>query len=653
MQSDQADQVENQAPAHMKNGYLILISLFLLGVILQHAMGGDIDGVGGRRIPFVVFGLSVFMAVLCCGLRARWFRILASNRFAVPAIMLLTILSIMGTLILQSQPANVIETKYGSAAHLIRGLFLDDLFHSLGFVAVLCAGAAGLALTLCRRRKPTLRSVGAMGAHAGLLLVLVGAGIGNVWVVKGRLSMHVGQRKDAFVVDNSQKQTMQYSLPFEVGLDDFKLEFYEPEYSLAVYANQNDSRPLLKVDPGKQANSKLARFGVEITDYWPDHTRQIVVKPVEAEKPALPDKPAALGLVMQEDQPRESSAIRWLFASSQEAINNTLVVGASRLAFFWDEAKAMAFANDQSQPISAHRLRVAGTERGVEVGQLIELSDSPYNLKVIRTFTDFVIDDRTKKPANRSDLPNNPALEVALVDKTGQEQKRTFLFEKFPDFHGSQAEVALAKLRYRYLSGQNQSVRYVLVGQTQTMYEIVDGLLKSPMQFAPGKSLTFDQNTVRVAHLHKNVERSAKNITRSSRPDNPVVRLNRLGTALGTDLVPRRPIKIKSGEIMALVPKRGDPVKDYLSTMSIWEDGKKVRSKVVEVNYPLEHKGFVFYQADYRPDDATFSGFQVVRDSGLWLVYLGFAINLGGVMLALFVPAFIKRRKRSASGGAQ
>ena len=41
--------------------------------------------------------------------------------------------------------------------------------------------------------------------------------------------------------------------------------------------------------------------------------------------------------------------------------------------------------------------------------------------------------------------------------------------------------------------------------------------------------------------------------------------------------------------------------KDYLSRLTILEDGKQILSRDIEVNHPLRYKGITFYQASYQP----------------------------------------------------
>jgi cytochrome c biogenesis protein len=52
-------------------------------------------------------------------------------------------------------------------------------------------------------------------------------------------------------------------------------------------------------------------------------------------------------------------------------------------------------------------------------------------------------------------------------------------------------------------------------------------------------------------------------------------------------------------------------VKDYLATLTVIENGQEVQQKVVEVNFPLRHGGYTFYQSSYREAPGDFSSFQL------------------------------------------
>ena len=87
-------------------------------------------------------------------------------------------------------------------------------------------------------------------------------------------------------------------------------------------------------------------------------------------------------------------------------------------------------------------------------------------------------------------------------------------------------------------------------------------------------------------------------------------------------------------------------IKDYRSDLSVIEDGVVARRKTIEVNDPLKHGGYVFYQTDYDPEQAAWSGFQVKKDPGIPVVYAGFILLTAGLILQFYVrPVFLKRRK--------
>jgi cytochrome c biogenesis protein len=84
-----------------------------------------------------------------------------------------------------------------------------------------------------------------------------------------------------------------------------------------------------------------------------------------------------------------------------------------------------------------------------------------------------------------------------------------------------------------------------------------------------------------------------------------------------------------------------DPVLRQLhSEVSILEQGKVVRSGVIEVNQPLTHRGVTIYQTVYGRDKFGFwsAGFQFTRDPGEPVVWLGCIGLVAGLLLAFAVP---------------
>jgi len=80
-----------------------------------------------------------------------------------------------------------------------------------------------------------------------------------------------------------------------------------------------------------------------------------------------------------------------------------------------------------------------------------------------------------------------------------------------------------------------------------------------------------------------------------------------------------------------------EPVlKSVASTVRILKAGKVVKRGEVEVNNPIEYGGVTIYQSSYGRDAEAkyYTGFQIVRDPGLPLVWAGFALLLAGLFLS-------------------
>jgi hypothetical protein len=67
-------------------------------------------------------------------------------------------------------------------------------------------------------------------------------------------------------------------------------------------------------------------------------------------------------------------------------------------------------------------------------------------------------------------------------------------------------------------------------------------------------------------------------------------------------------------------------IKDFFSDIEIIKDGRVVSSGTIEINKPFYYGGFYFYQFDYDRQAGQFTVLQVVSDTGLAIVYAGFAI---------------------------
>ncbi len=76
-------------------------------------------------------------------------------------------------------------------------------------------------------------------------------------------------------------------------------------------------------------------------------------------------------------------------------------------------------------------------------------------------------------------------------------------------------------------------------------------------------------------------------------------------------------------------------IKNYYSTVKILsETGPEVNAEI-GVNKPLKYGAYTLYQTSYDPSDAEYTLLTITMDRGVWVVYLGFALFLTGILLWL------------------
>ena len=184
---------------------------------------------------------------------------LVSIPFTVTVVGVLTVLTILGTLVLQRIQPQRFDEVYGAAADLLRYLFLEDLFHSFAFMAVVTLMTTSLFLIAVRRWPWTWARVGYAMAHLGIVVGLGGAALGSATAVRGRLDAEVGQTSNTILgSDWRTGRRIPIQMPFEVRLDNFRIDEYEPVYRLYVFrhvdasTDPNAFRPVLSIDPEKQ-----------------------------------------------------------------------------------------------------------------------------------------------------------------------------------------------------------------------------------------------------------------------------------------------------------------------------------------------------------------------------------------------------------------
>ncbi len=82
-----------------------------------------------------------------------------------------------------------------------------------------------------------------------------------------------------------------------------------------------------------------------------------------------------------------------------------------------------------------------------------------------------------------------------------------------------------------------------------------------------------------------------------------------------------------------------EPVlKNIASSVRIVKDGREAGRAVIEINNPMEYNGMTIYQTSYARDalGRYYSGFQLVEDPGVPVVWAGFILLMAGLFLSFF-----------------
>jgi hypothetical protein len=626
-------------PASLGATFQAVLAAAGTGFVLQHVVERLWPPAqAGRPAASMLAGIAACILLLAVGSTRRRLLFLSSRHLAVASLTVLGLYGIVGTLILQASPPHVYETTYGGAARLVLYLLLDDVFHSMPFALVTGMAAAGLILSFLRTRSVDARRIGILATHGGCLLVLAGAAMQSFGGIKGRLEMHEGETAHTF-----QASTAGGTVPVELGfglrLDDFQLLSYEPEIRLRIFSVDEHGQELVaSLEPGEvlETPDDLARFGLRLTDYWPDHELELHVQPAPEGGEGVP----AVGLGVADGQ----SA--WMLETGRFQDARIRVGSGALVTFFWSEGDARSYVGEAGGTPSPHVVVTDLGPRRVAVGSSHVLNEKGERFRVKAFYNDILLDVESGTARNRSDDPVNPALRVELLGPDGQVREASWLFALYPSFHSTDPKSPLSRLRYSHEPVGEELESWVITGERGEILR-VGSQAPRPLP-AAGETIRLGGVDVEVLGLFESASVTTDNRTRSQRAVRPVVRILQ-GGENGRTLLLQEGQAADLGEGLHIVlARKEDSDRDYLSTVSVIEDGHALGPSTIEVNHPLRYGGFAIYQSDFNPQDETFSGFQVVRDPGLPVVYAGFVLVTLGILVAFYAGPLLRRRRREA-----
>ena len=577
----------------------------------------------------------------------RWLmRTLTSLPFSVALIAFILVWTIVGTVVLQQAPPEAYVERHGQTlGSVFLFLGLDDLFHTLWFTGLLALLPISLVMTAIEKRVWRMHMWGHFLSHIGLVTVLVGGWFGGNYGFKGTIDLHEGQMvKEAIVVKKGRITGEIRPLGFSLKLEKFAVEHYVAEAKFYVYERDGTGYRAVRSFDQKAAarNSPIGSSGASfhVVNVYPNFYQ----KPEVHEVPAGQGEPILLVDFKQGDW--TSSAALTAGAAGRDT--SLLSAGGPSVRFVWptptDADLAQFAAGFAEKHIISLQSSGAGSvpeETTVSVGKTGLLPNGGFEVEVQEYVPDFSYDSKTKKVTTRSQTPNNPAVHVLIRNQKSKEEKTRWLYANMPNFGHEQGAAPGPKFVYRYEPARRPAERECLVlGDARQIWRLEKGKVVQRLPLEQWQTVCAGLPVVGM-RVYAAAEIKPVPATRSAAWDNPVAdivieeggvtRDVRLATQHG------QPIPMADGKSFLAFELRSDEPKTFQSHLTIFEGGKKITEKTIVVNDPLSYKGYMFYQSNFRKDDPTYSGIQVVRDPGLIIVFVGFVMMSLGVIFVYYI----------------
>lgn len=259
---------------------------------------------------------------------------LASVKFAVAIVLIITAVCIFGTIVPQGFDAIKAAEKnptFGRWLTLFQFLGVTNVFYAWWFIGLLGLLASSIAMCSSRRFLTVKRSegfirrkaIGSMLTHLSFLLILAGGMVRGIWGTKGQLELHEGDNKDKIETARGVA-----GLPFAVRLEKFQLlrdepapanpgvsaeekhevlvQWEEKQLAARVATKPGEWQTLTNPDSGGQTENniqfRIVRF---VPDFVIDsQTKQII------SRSTAPNNPA----VLVESKGPDFGNTQWLFA---------------------------------------------------------------------------------------------------------------------------------------------------------------------------------------------------------------------------------------------------------------------------------------------------------------------------------------------------
>ena len=603
-----------------------LLTVFLL--LLQAAANFS------KPVFYVLVGvLLIFVIGAAFRLKSEFMDYFKSMKLAAALLIYLTIGVVIGTLVLQ----NVEEARY--LEHYSKGFYqfiqmftLQDTYHSIwfsGLVAML-----NLNLVACTLARLPIRKnkIGFFLIHLSILVVVIGGSITALFGVKGYIHMNEGGTYESFqLTQYNQMLDIKQDLDFTLRLDDFEVDKYDPDFRVYAYARKStdeefdapfsfkavdgETYPVRKVDGELTVDRFFGNYAVR--DIAVEQENGVAAAEVAFHRNGREETAHFF------DQPGDDR----FFLPEQAGLIIFKATQPDKPAELVQERKTVTITLPD------------GTRNVVTVkeGEIYPFHGST-TMTIGQFIPSFTIDAETRQVVSKSDNPDNPALELILIDEAGGAPIRHWVFANYPEFSHGKKLPGDAKVTFNYTPSFKDKPIYV-VSPDGRVTVTENGRITSRTELADGK-LVFDDYDFEFKRFMASAVKQKEEFNRSDTLDNPVVVVT--WTKNGRSETHRFSARdkqatfLENGRVALVLRNKDDMPKAYRSHMTVLEDGKEVKKHTVEVNDPLIHGGYYFYQSNYNPNDPSYSGIMVVQDPGVYIVFFGFILLVVGGILRFY-----------------
>jgi hypothetical protein len=283
-------------------------------------------------------------------------------------------------------------------------------------------------------------------------------------------------------------------------------------------------------------------------------------------------------------------------------------------------------------------------------------------ITILRYFPALRLDDN-KVPFSAGDEPDNPAVEVQVQTKgtNGKSVKQwVFARPEFRNFSHRGAAGSLYKFEFHHPAFADESdspdhasegpaiaatiVTLVRMPDSRLAYVVDTSSSPQPRRLVgwtgEGQIIRWGRDNAESLSVNR-VVASARRVWREGESNNdkasPAVLVElsdnvRSESVWITERQEPRLVPVLGGKVRLAVVRKEGMVKRYVSAVRV--DGQSSPTEI-EVNRPLKHGGWTFYQASYYQDEHSGRMATVLdarRDPGVLVIFLGFALLMIGMI---------------------